>query len=94
MGLNSMYIGEILSYNSTNIGQHVVQYFSNHFMATMDAPSDYSVLDNFIMPTILDIHNDSLMSIPPLEEVKMVVFDMDESSSPGPDEFGGCFYRS
>ncbi|XP_026459853.1 uncharacterized protein LOC113360569 [Papaver somniferum] len=35
-----------------------------------------------------------LDSVPSDEEIKNIVFNMDPESSPGPDGFSGCFYRS
>ncbi|XP_026417322.1 uncharacterized protein LOC113312800 [Papaver somniferum] len=42
---------------------------------------------------ILNEDNEKLESIPSAEEIKKAVFDLDPESSPGPDGFGGWFYK-
>lgn len=45
------------------------------------------------VPTLLDDEdNKNLEAFPPMEEIKMIIADMDENSTFGPDGFNRCFY--
>ncbi|KAL8488066.1 hypothetical protein ACS0TY_024374 [Phlomoides rotata] len=55
---------------------------------------DDSVLGNFSQPVLDPTDNDMLTSLPSVEEIKKAVFDMEPSSSPSPDGFGGTFYHT
>lgn len=48
----------------------------------------------FISVVVTDEGNDFLCKIPQLEEVKTAVFDLDATSAPGPNGFGGSFYHA
>ncbi|KAL8511849.1 hypothetical protein ACS0TY_018326 [Phlomoides rotata] len=93
-GLTSLIINGVLFFNSDSISNSVVEFFSDLF-ANRDLGSyDDSVLGDFIQPVVDSADNDSLSCIPSVEEIKRAVFDMEPSSAPGPDGFGGTFYHS
>lgn len=54
---------------------------------------DFSILDGFNWNTVFAPQNLILTAIPLDEKIKDVVFGLDGSSSPGPDNFGGSFYH-
>ncbi|KAL8463018.1 hypothetical protein ACS0TY_033871 [Phlomoides rotata] len=57
-------------------------------------PYDDAVLGEFIQSMVDPVDNEMLTTFPSVEEIKRAVFDMEPSSSPSPDGFGGSFYQA
>ncbi|KAL8523191.1 hypothetical protein ACS0TY_013240 [Phlomoides rotata] len=75
------------------IGAYASDYYANLFSEEGTTSTDFSCLDGFLHPTITDANNLLLTALPSAEEIHTAVLDLDEHSSPGPDGFGGFFYR-
>lgn len=46
-----------------------------------------------VLPCITDDENEGLKCIPTLEEIKDVLFQMQDFKAPSPDEFPALFYK-
>ncbi|KAL8520162.1 hypothetical protein ACS0TY_010907 [Phlomoides rotata] len=88
-GLSSLIINGVLSFDTDNISNSVVDFFSDLFSNRDQGSYDDLVLGDFIQPVVDITDNDTLSCLPSVEEIKRAVFDMELSSAPGPDGFGG-----
>ncbi|XP_026416316.1 uncharacterized protein LOC113311703 [Papaver somniferum] len=70
---------------------HVVSYYENKFTGDYLAIDEHSF--EYEHDSISLEESQMLDSIPSMEEIKAVVFDLGADSAPGPDGFSGCFYR-
>ncbi|XP_026434040.1 uncharacterized protein LOC113331560 [Papaver somniferum] len=73
------------------IADVLVKHFENKFKHKEVQISE-EVFDA-VSRLIFGEDNAKLESIPSTEEIKQAVFDLDPDSSPGPDGFGGWFYK-
>ncbi|KAL8502961.1 hypothetical protein ACS0TY_021910 [Phlomoides rotata] len=63
------------------------------FSALGDFHTDFSHLDDFMLPLVTEENNIELTAIPSEEEIHDAVFRLDEINSPSRDDFVGIFYR-
>ncbi|GAU12289.1 hypothetical protein TSUD_141970 [Trifolium subterraneum] len=76
-----------------DIEHHVLNYYKDLFASNNNCvPTD--IIECTIPHLITAMDNDMMTRIPYFEEVKQAVFNMDGSSSPDPDGFGGCFFQN
>ncbi|XP_045802493.1 uncharacterized protein LOC123896099 [Trifolium pratense] len=76
-----------------DIEHHVLNFYKELFASNNNcAPTD--IIERTIPHLITVADNDMMTKIPSFEEVKQAVFNMDGSSSPGPNGFGGCFFQN
>ncbi|KAL8546978.1 hypothetical protein ACS0TY_006625 [Phlomoides rotata] len=94
VGLSSLLVNGELTFDPSIIVDSVVQFYTELFMAQDQPTYDDSVLGAFIHPVVDAAENDTLIALPSVEEIHRAVFDMEPSSSPSPDGFGGSFYQS
>ncbi|KAL8514616.1 hypothetical protein ACS0TY_013630 [Phlomoides rotata] len=94
MRLSSLFVGEDLSFDMAIVSDHIVHYYTDLFITQDSNNFDAAVLDNFIKSVVSQEDNDTLTVLPNADEIKCVVFDMEPSSSTGPDKFGGSFYQT
>ncbi|XP_045831129.1 uncharacterized protein LOC123922456 [Trifolium pratense] len=74
-----------------DIEHHVLNFYKELFASSNNcAPTN--IIERTIPHLITVADNDMMTKIPSFEEVKQAVFNMDGSSSPGPDGFRGCFF--
>ncbi|XP_027158272.1 uncharacterized protein LOC113759893 [Coffea eugenioides] len=72
------------------IGAEAVRYFSSLF-SLEDTPAMMDVPD--VIPRLVSLEDDvQLEAVPPLEEVRQTVFEMDVNSAAGPDSFTGKLF--
>ncbi|XP_026445438.1 uncharacterized protein LOC113346047 [Papaver somniferum] len=76
--------GNILS-NCDQIRDYTVSYFESKFNGE-ELPIDEHDIISTEESQRMDV-------IPTYDEIKVVVYDLDADSSPGPDSFSRCFYR-
>ncbi|KAL8555579.1 hypothetical protein ACS0TY_003398 [Phlomoides rotata] len=93
-GLSSMIVDDVLTFDPGIISDSVIQFYSELFTASDQDPYDDTILGEFIQPLIDPVENEMLTAIPGVDEIKRATFDMEPSSSPGPDGFGGSFYQT
>lgn len=77
------------------IKDHIVDYYDNLFKNTQ--PPDPTISNRVltIIPACVStLQNMALTCIPSSEEIKHTVFELSDSSAPGPDGFTGKFYHS
>lgn len=91
--LSALVVDGVLTSDPDVIKLHVIDFnkglFSDSVSNVLD---DFSILDNVIPSLVYLQENQSLMALLSFEEIKLVVFAMDSSSVPGPDDFGGVFF--
>ncbi|KAL8535195.1 hypothetical protein ACS0TY_010993 [Phlomoides rotata] len=92
MGLSPLMIDEEISFDTVTILDHVVHYYTTLFTAQDWNHYDTSIPDNFIQLMLTPDDSDMLTVLPNAEEIRRAIFDMDSSSFPGPNNFGGNFY--
>ncbi|KAK9912795.1 hypothetical protein M0R45_036636 [Rubus argutus] len=91
--LSHLRIGTDIQTYLNFLRQHVVDHFTTAF--SDDGSSvDTGLVSNLIPCLVSVAENDSLTIVPSPDEIKLVVFSMDPDSAPGPDGFGGHFYRA
>lgn len=73
------------------IQQQIVSYFQNIYNA-LGTFVNFDLINETIPSCGNDCNNKLLTFLPLAEEIKRVVFDMDPSSVPGLDSFGGNFF--
>ncbi|XP_026410465.1 uncharacterized protein LOC113305662 [Papaver somniferum] len=83
--------GEIIT-DQDKIVEKLVKHFEQKFKF-QQVVIDQSLL-NTIPAVITSMDQNMLDAIPYEEEIKKTVFSMDPYSSPGPDGFSGCFYKT
>ncbi|KAL8502778.1 hypothetical protein ACS0TY_021769 [Phlomoides rotata] len=92
--LSSLIVNGELSFDPEVISDSVVQFYTELFNAQNHDTYDDTNLRDFILLVIDLVDNDMLTALPSGEEIKRAVFDMEPSSSPGPDGFDGSFYQA
>ncbi|KAL8473704.1 hypothetical protein ACS0TY_030522 [Phlomoides rotata] len=92
--LSSLLIDDVLSFDTEAILERVVSFFTELFTNQDQGTYDDSALGDFILPLIDQDDNDSLFCLPIVDKVKRATFDMETSSAPGLDDFGGTFYHT
>ncbi|KAL8524002.1 hypothetical protein ACS0TY_013819 [Phlomoides rotata] len=92
--LSSLIVNGELTFNPGIIADLVVQFYTELFTAQDQTTYDDSFLGAFIHPIVDATENDTLIALPSVEEIRRAVFDMEPSSSLGPDGFGGSFYQA
>ncbi|KAL8529335.1 hypothetical protein ACS0TY_006664 [Phlomoides rotata] len=93
-GLSSLLVDGELTFDPRIISDSVVQFYTELFTSIDQDPFDDTILGEFIQLVVDPGNNDMLTVMRDVEEIKRAVFDMDPSSSPGPDGFGGSFYQT
>ncbi|KAL8520052.1 hypothetical protein ACS0TY_010838 [Phlomoides rotata] len=93
-GLSSLIIDGELTFDSGINSDLVVLFYTEHFTAQDQDMYDDTIFGEFIQHVVDIVDNDMLTAMPSVEEIKSAVFDMEPSSSPGPDGFGGSFYQA
>lgn len=74
------------------ISDSVINYYKNLYAATLTS-TDTSYCS--LIPSIVtEEENLSLIAMPSEKEITAVVFSIDPTSAPGPDEFSGLFYQT
>ncbi|XP_057811613.1 uncharacterized protein LOC131025845 [Salvia miltiorrhiza] len=81
-------------FDQTQIGNHIVDYFSTLFNADHHGLEDIVAVEAVIDNSVSDLQNNLLVRLPDEEKITAAVFAMDSNSSPGPDGFSGKFYQS
>ncbi|KAL8520051.1 hypothetical protein ACS0TY_010837 [Phlomoides rotata] len=94
VGLSSLVVDGELTFDPGIISDSVIQFYTELFTAQDQATYDDSVLGAFIHPVVEAAENAALLALPCMEEIRRAVFDMEPSSSTGPDGFIGSFYPS
>ncbi|KAL8542704.1 hypothetical protein ACS0TY_003543 [Phlomoides rotata] len=94
IGLSSLVVDGELTFDLGIISDTVVQFYTELFTAHDQDTYDDNILGEFIHPVVDTVDNSTLIALPSVEEIKRVVFDMEPSSSPSPDVFGGSFYQA
>ncbi|XP_057790445.1 uncharacterized protein LOC131007339 [Salvia miltiorrhiza] len=81
-------------YDQDEIGNHIVDFFSNLFnednMEEIDVVALEATIDRVVSPS----QNDMLTRIPENDKITAAVFDMDPNSAAGPDGFFGKFFQA
>ncbi|KAK0570758.1 hypothetical protein LWI29_005954 [Acer saccharum] len=90
--LSSIQIGENISYDPTEIGEHVSSFYQHLFSDPGNDSSDFSLIREHVPSLVTVDENASILRVPSFDEVKNTVFSMDPLSAPGPDGFSGRFY--
>ncbi|KAL8492488.1 hypothetical protein ACS0TY_023893 [Phlomoides rotata] len=94
VGLSSLVVDGELTFDPGIISDSVVQFYTELFTAQDQVTYDDSVLGAFIHPLVDTTENDALITLPSMEEIRRVVFDMEPSSSPSPNGFNSSFYQT
>ncbi|XP_057791059.1 uncharacterized protein LOC131008183 [Salvia miltiorrhiza] len=81
-------------FDQTQIGNHIVNFFSTLFTADNQGLEDIVAVEAVIDTFVSDLQNNLLVRLPDEEEITAAVFTMDSYSSPGPDGFSGKFCQS
>ncbi|XP_057790850.1 uncharacterized protein LOC131007957 [Salvia miltiorrhiza] len=87
-------INDVLVDNNNTLVSHVENFYKSLFAADSNLGGDLSWISNYITSSLTVDQNSALVTCPTTTEIKAVVFAMDKDSAPGPDGFGGSFYRS
>ncbi|XP_026459399.1 uncharacterized protein LOC113360063 [Papaver somniferum] len=83
--------GNIIS-DQKQIAEILIQHFEKKFEFHEVEHVD-SLLD--AIPSVITKEDQEMLDVIPSEkEIKATLFNMDPNSSPGPDGFSGCFYKS
>ncbi|KAL8502779.1 hypothetical protein ACS0TY_021770 [Phlomoides rotata] len=93
-GLSSLIVDGELTFDPGIISDSVVQFYTELFTSADQDSYDDTILGEFIQHSIDPNENEMLTSTPSIDEIKKAVFDMEQSSSPGPDGFGGSFFQT
>jgi len=84
--------------DSKLIGDHILDFYKNLYAKSISNVSDTSNMEDFIgyyIPELVSSEeNMMLIKCPEFLVIKTVVFNLNGNSAPGPDGFGGVFYRS
>ncbi|KAL8514475.1 hypothetical protein ACS0TY_013549 [Phlomoides rotata] len=94
IGLSSLVVDGELTFDLVIISDSVVQVYTELFTAQDQVTYDDSVLGAFIHPVVDTAENDALIALPSVEEIRQAFFDMEPSSSLGPNGFSGSFYQT
>ncbi|PON76691.1 hypothetical protein PanWU01x14_033770 [Parasponia andersonii] len=78
---------------STLISSHIQSFYKELFTEPQVSVTDYSGIQEIIPNLVFSSDNLELCQIFNEEEIRLMVFDMDASSAPGPDGFSGKFFR-
>ncbi|CAL0322191.1 unnamed protein product [Lupinus luteus] len=74
------------------IADHALSYFTNLYASDND--TQHNDLIQQVVPSLVsENQNNLLIKIPTNEEIKSVAFGMNGDGAPGPDGFGGCFFK-
>jgi ribonuclease HI len=85
-------VGDNYITDTNDMEQHVLDFYHDLFGSDNHCvPTD--IVERTIPNLVTAADNDLLTRVPSFDEVKQAVFNMDGSSSPGPDGFGGCFFQ-
>ena len=93
--ISMLLIDDLVCTDSKLISEHIVGFYKSLFNGNSEAQNlDFGIIREFIPNLVSQDDNYSLTRVPCEEEIKLAIFSMNESSAPGPDGFGGVFYRS
>jgi hypothetical protein len=85
-------VGDNYITDNNHMEQHVLTFYKDLFGSDNHCvPTD--IVERTISNIITAAYNDLMTRVPSIDEVKQAVFNMDGSSSPGPDDFGRCFFQ-
>lgn len=90
--ISSMMIDGTVVEDQDLIADHVVSYYKN--MYRQSSTRDNDLINETILSLVTEEHNAILCIVPNEEEIKVVIFSMNASRSPGPNDFGVCFYKA
>lgn len=82
--------GEILNTNRS-IGEAAIQLFNNQFQEDT-FNQDFSTLE-CILKLITKEETVCMISLPKKDEVKQAIFELNDNSVVGPDDFSGLFFQ-
>lgn len=91
--ISSIRIGENHITESSQISDHIVNYFKNLFSANL-LLQDQSLIDEVIPSLIDEPVNNMLTMMPSFLEIRNAVFDLNKDGAPGPDGFGAFFFQT
>lgn len=91
--MNILKLGDLILENQADIERHVLDFYSTLY-ASENSCSDSGLVRKVIPQLVSAEDNSMLTGLPVMDEVKSVVFSMIAEGAPGPDGFGGCFYRA
>lgn len=91
--MNMLRQGDLILDNSTDIENHVVDYYSA-LLASSNTSVQNDLIKKSIPLLVSDMDNAMLTNLPTLEEVWSTVFSLNGQGAPGPDGFGGCFFQT
>ena len=90
--ISSLRVGNCIISDHAQISNHVIGHFERAFTRDVDIV-DTGLVSRVIPHLVTDQDNVTLTSCPTSEEIHDAVFAMDDFSAPGPDGYGGCFFR-
>jgi hypothetical protein len=91
--ISSLRHGSQILTETSQIADHVVDYFKNIF-CTNPSLQDLLLVEEVIPNLVGDNINALLTMLPSKEEIKNAIFDLNKDSAPGPDGFGAYFYQT
>lgn len=80
------------AFEDEQIASTILAYFSCIF--TSSNPPAADVVSRAITPCISDAMNETLISIPQMQEIKEALFAIHPDKAPGPDGFSASFFQS
>ncbi|XP_026428560.1 uncharacterized protein LOC113324453 [Papaver somniferum] len=83
--------GNIIS-DQKQISEELIKYFEQKFK--YKEVEDVEHMLNVIPEVITSDDQEMIEKVPDEEEIKAILFDMDQDSAPNPDGFSSCLYRS
>ncbi|KAK2660036.1 hypothetical protein Ddye_006569 [Dipteronia dyeriana] len=90
--LSIIQIGENISNDPVDIGEHVSSCYQYLFSDLDSSSSNLSIIREHVSSLVTVDENTSILRVPSFDEVRNTVFTMDPLSAPGPDDFSSRFY--
>ena len=91
--ISSIKNDEELISDPQRMSDYIVNYYNCIFSSSNTVLQDQFLVEEVIPKLIDDTTNNLLIMIPSLDEVKKVIFDLNQDGAPGPYGFGASFFQ-